>query len=232
MPPVILIFDPGGVTPSDDHDCEEVVALGDQLGEVELGRKSRIFSHSDEFSIAPHSGEALCPAEVHDDIARSPVARNGEGCSVEACRIVFRNIGRFLTRPGHYDVGVVGEVGTSDETSFGEPRWYVRLAGESKEIVTIWLTLGQRTLRYETYVMPAPEDNAAELADQLLRRNDRLVGAHFSIGHEDAIYLRGAIPVSAVTTDELDRVVGTLYQTVEHAFPALIRLGFARRFAD
>ena len=122
--------------------------------------------------------------------------------------------------------------GTSDETSFGEPRWYVRLAGDSKEIVTIWLTLGQRTLRYETYVMPAPEDNAAELADQLLRRNDRLVGAHFSVGHEDAIYLRGAIPGSAVTTDELDRVVGTLYQTVEHAFPALIRLGFARRFAD
>ncbi|MEK9883045.1 MAG: YbjN domain-containing protein [Acidimicrobiaceae bacterium] len=122
--------------------------------------------------------------------------------------------------------------GTSDETSFGEPRWYVRLAGESKEIVTIWLTLGQRTLRYETYVMPAPEDNAAELADQLLRRNDRLVGAHFSVGHEDAIYLRGAIPDSAVTTDELDRVVGTLYQTVELAFPAMIRLGFARRFAD
>ncbi len=122
--------------------------------------------------------------------------------------------------------------GTSDETSFGEPRWYVRLAGESKEIVTIWLTLGQRTLRYETYVMPAPEDNAAELADQLLRRNDRLVGAHFSIGHEDAIYLRGAIPDSAVTKGELDRVVGTLYQTVEHAFPALICLGFARRFDD
>jgi hypothetical protein len=122
--------------------------------------------------------------------------------------------------------------GTSDETSFGEPRWYVRLAGESKEIVTIWLTLGQRTLRYETYVMPAPEDNAAELAEQLLRRNDRLVGAHFSVGHEDAIYLRGVIPDSAVTADELDRVVGTLYQTVEHAFPALIRLGFARRFAD
>jgi hypothetical protein len=122
--------------------------------------------------------------------------------------------------------------GTSDETFFGEPRWYVRLAGESKEIVTIWLTLGQRTLRYETYVMPAPEDNAAELADQLLRRNDRLVGAHFSVGHEDAIYLRGAIPDSAVTTDELDRVVGTLYQTVELAFPAMIRLGFARRFAD
>ena len=110
MPPVVLIFDPGGVTPPDHHDCEEVVAFGDERGEVEFGWKSRIFSHSDEFPIAPHSSEALCPAEVHDDIARSPVAGNGEGCSVEARRIVVRNIGRFLARPGHHDVGVVGEV--------------------------------------------------------------------------------------------------------------------------
>ena len=35
-------------------------------------------------------------------------------------------------------------------------RWYVRLRGEDKEFTTVWLTLGQRTLRYETYVMPAP----------------------------------------------------------------------------
>jgi len=122
--------------------------------------------------------------------------------------------------------------GTSDDTRFGEPRWYVRMRGDSKDVITVWLTLGQRTLRYETYVMPAPEENAAELYEQLLRRNDRLVGAHFSIGLEDAVYLRGSIPDSAVTSDELDRVVGTLYQTVEHAFPALIRLGFASRFAD
>jgi len=29
-------------------------------------------------------------------------------------------------------------------------RWYVRMRGEQKEYTTIWLTLGQRTLRYET----------------------------------------------------------------------------------
>ncbi len=40
-------------------------------------------------------------------------------------------------------------------------RWYVRMRGEEKEFTTVWLTLGQRTFRYETYVMPAPEENAA-----------------------------------------------------------------------
>ena len=64
----------------------------------------------------------------------------------------------------------------------GEPRWYVRMRGEEKDFTTVWLTLGQRTLRYETYVMPAPEENHARFYEHLLRRNDGLVGAHFSIG--------------------------------------------------
>lgn len=121
--------------------------------------------------------------------------------------------------------------GTSDETPFGEPRWYVRMRGEEKDYTTVWLTLGQRTLRYETYVMPAPEENTAQLMELLLRRNDTLVGAHFSIGAEDAIYLRGEIPDTAVSADELDRILGTLYTTVEGNFRALLRIGFASRFA-
>ena len=122
--------------------------------------------------------------------------------------------------------------GTSDDTAFGEPRWYVRMRGEDKDVITVWLTLGQRTLRYETYVMPAPEEHTAEVMELLLRRNDALVGAHFSIGAEDAIYLRGELPDTAVVDDELDRVIGTLWVTVEANFRALLRLGFASRFAD
>ena len=109
-------------------------------------------------------------------------------------------------------------------------RWYVRMRGEDKDFTTVWLTLGQRTLRYETYVMPAPEENAAELFEHLLRRNERLVGVHFSIGIEDAVFLRGALPVSAVDEAELDRVIGTLYATVEQCFRGLLRIGFASRF--
>ena len=122
--------------------------------------------------------------------------------------------------------------GTSDDTSLGEPRWYVRMIGEEKEFTTVWLTLGQRTLRYETYVMPDPPEHRSEVMELLLRRNDQLTGAHFSIGLEDAVYLRGEVPDSAVTADEIDRILGTLYTTVEANFRALVRLAFASRFTD
>ena len=118
-----------------------------------------------------------------------------------------------------------------DRTTDDVVRWYVRMRGEDKEFTTVWLTLGQRTLRYETYVMPAPEENASELYEHLLRRNDSLVGAHFSIGVEDAVFLRGEMPVAHVSLAELDRALGTLYAQVEQCFQALLRIGFRSRFA-
>ena len=92
------------------------------------------------------------------------------------------------------------------------------MVGEEKDTITVWLTLGQRTLRYETYVMPAPEENIAAVNDMLLRRNASLVGAHFAIGVEDAIYLRASCPIAAVNAQELDRVLGTVYTAVEPSF--------------
>jgi hypothetical protein len=119
-----------------------------------------------------------------------------------------------------------------DRSTDQEIRWYVRMAGEEKEFTTVWLTLGQRTLRFETYVMPAPEENAQTLYEALLRRNEKLVGAHFSIGQEDAVFLRGEIPLAGLNEKELDRAIGTLYSTVEQSFGSLIRIGFASRFTD
>jgi hypothetical protein len=110
-------------------------------------------------------------------------------------------------------------------------RWYVRMRGEEKEFTTVWLTLGQRTFRYETYVMPAPEENEQQLFENLLRRNDRLVGVHFSIGAEDAVYLRGELSTSVVGKDDIDRILGTVYATVEQTFKPLLRIGYASHFA-
>ncbi|MEP1126419.1 MAG: YbjN domain-containing protein [Ilumatobacter sp.] len=111
-------------------------------------------------------------------------------------------------------------------------RWYVRMRGEEKDFTTVWLTLGQRTLRYESYVMPAPEENERDLYENLLRRNERLVGVHFSIGDEDAIFLRGVLPAHAVVRADVDRILGTVYATVEQTFTALLRIGYASRFTD
>ena len=46
-------------------------------------------------------------------------------------------------------------------------RWYARLEGEERDVTTIWLTLGQRTLKYETYFLPAPEVNREQLFELL-----------------------------------------------------------------
>jgi hypothetical protein len=110
-------------------------------------------------------------------------------------------------------------------------RWYVRMRGDEKEHITVWLALGQRTLRYEAYVMPAPQENVSQVYELALRRNEKLVGAHFAIGVEDALFLRGELPVVAVTAGEVDRIIGSMYAYAEQSFPALLRLGFASKFA-
>ena len=106
----------------------------------------------------------------------------------------------------------------------------MRLTGEEKDTFTIWFTLGQRTLHYETYVMPAPEENHAAFYEHLLRRNLRLFGAAFAIGEEDAVFLVGQFPSRAVDEDELDRILGSMYAYVEQFFRPALRIGFASRF--
>jgi hypothetical protein len=113
----------------------------------------------------------------------------------------------------------------------GIHRWYVRVKGEQKDTFTIWFTLRQRTLHYETYVMPAPEENHEHFYEHLLRRNLKLYGAAFAIGEEDAVFLAGQFPNDAVDDDELDRILGSLYAWVEQFFRPALRIGFASRFS-
>ncbi|MBJ7306796.1 MAG: YbjN domain-containing protein [Acidimicrobiia bacterium] len=116
----------------------------------------------------------------------------------------------------------------------GEPserRWYIRVLGESKDIFTIWFTLRQRTLHYETYVIPAPDENHAQFFEHLLRRNRKVNGMSFCIGEEDAVFLAGSLPVHAIDDGELDRILGSIYMYVEQFFLPALRIGFATRFA-
>jgi hypothetical protein len=111
-------------------------------------------------------------------------------------------------------------------------RWYVRVHGEQKDVFTVWFTLRQRTLHYETYVMPAPEEDHAAFYEHLLRRNAKLYGGAFFIGDEDAVFLGGHLPVElAGDDDELDRVLGSMYAWTEQFFRPALRIGFASRFA-
>ena len=109
-------------------------------------------------------------------------------------------------------------------------RWFVRLRGDEKDITAVWFTLGQRTLQYETYVMPAPEENHAAVYEFFLRRNEKLNGLAFCIGAEDAVYLRGQLAVRGLARGDLDRILGSIFVAVERFFRPAMRIGYASRF--
>lgn len=121
-------------------------------------------------------------------------------------------------------------VATWERLPGSERRWFLRVTGESKDVYTIRWHLWQRTLQYETYFMPAPEENAEALYANLLRRNSKMYGGSFAIGEEDAVFIVGQLDRSMVSAGELDRVLGSIWSWVEQYFVPALRIGFASRF--
>ena len=120
----------------------------------------------------------------------------------------------------------------SVEHNKNESRWYVRISGEDKDNSMVLFTLGQRTLHFETYFMPSPEENQQDVFQYLLRKNSKLYGVSFGVGSEEAIYLSGQINSKVISSDTLDWVLGTIYKAVEECFKPALRLGFTSRFKN
>lgn len=110
-------------------------------------------------------------------------------------------------------------------------RWYVRFGCDGRDAATIYFDLHQRTLRYEVYFLPAPEDQArrAELHEWLLRRNHDLYGARFSLGRDGDVHLTGRVALEHLTEQELDRIIGVLFELTERWFQAAVAIAYGRR---
>lgn len=113
-----------------------------------------------------------------------------------------------------------------------ESRWYVRVTGEEKQHYMILVTLRQRTLQFETYVMPEPEENKEDFYRHFLMRNNKLNSLAFSIGQENAVYLTGELHNQWVSENSLDWMIGSIYSTIELTFKPALRIGFASRFLE
>jgi hypothetical protein len=105
-------------------------------------------------------------------------------------------------------------------------RWYVRFGCDGRDATTIYFDLHQRTLRFEVYFLPDPQASRLELYRYLLQHNHNLYGARFSIGPDGDIYLTGRVALEHLTVNELDRVIGVLYEIVERTFPSTIALAY------
>ena len=110
-------------------------------------------------------------------------------------------------------------------------RWYVRFGCDGRDAATIYFDLHQRTLRHEVFFLPAPEDEGrrGELASWLLQRNHNLYGTRFSMGTEGDIYLTGRVALEHLTEDEIDRIIGVIYEVTERWFQAAVRIAYGSR---
>lgn len=109
-----------------------------------------------------------------------------------------------------------------------EGRWAVRMRQETRDATTVWFAVGERSLEYEAYVIPAAE-GSRELFGQSLYRNMKGWRAHFALDHEGGLVLRGRLAEPQVTDLELDLVLGEIYDTIEVGFKPLLRLLIAGR---
>ena len=168
----------------------------------------------------------LRPATARHDVERM-VTDYGTAPSSEAELVELgRNIEAWATTQLTENPSVLGI-----ERDGAERRWVLRLQGEEKATFAVWFTLGQRALAYETYLLPAPEENHGAFYEHLLRRNLKLRAVTFAIGVEDAVFLVGQLANAQVNEVELDRILGTLYEAVERCFRPALHIGFASRFS-
>lgn len=101
------------------------------------------------------------------------------------------------------------------------------LPGERKLSTPCSLIVEDHALRVEAFVSRRPEENAEAVWAELLRRNGRLYAVAFAIDDAGDVHLVGRLPLSSITPEELDRVLGSVLEAADGAFNAILELGFA-----
>ncbi len=109
----------------------------------------------------------------------------------------------------------------------GAGQFFVTLPGISKLATHCWLVAGRHALLVEAFVCRKPDENVEEFHRFLLRRNARLYAVAFSVDEVGDVYLVGRLPLHAVTTEEVDRILGSVLQYADESFDRLLEIGFA-----
>lgn len=109
---------------------------------------------------------------------------------------------------------------------FDENTVVVALPGEKRLKTACWLTVGRHALEVEAFVMRRPDENRDQVHAYLLQRNTRMYGVSWCIDGVGDIYLTGRLPLSAVTAEEVDRVLGSVLEYADGTFNTLLEMGF------
>ncbi|WP_329218590.1 YbjN domain-containing protein [Streptomyces sp. NBC_01485] len=124
-----------------------------------------------------------------------------------------------------------GAEGTEDgalEWETPEPGTYVvQLPGTRKLKTTVSLIVGRHSLSLNAFVIRHPDENEPGVHRWLLERNLKLYGVSYAVDQLGDVYVTARLPLSSITPDEIDRLLGQVLEAADGAFNTLLELGFA-----
>ena len=108
----------------------------------------------------------------------------------------------------------------------GEGVFSITLPGEKKLQTPVRLDVGPHALGIHAFVCRKPDENHEGVYRWLLQRNLKMYAVSFALDAVGDIYLDGRLPLSAVTPEELDRLLGSVLSYADESFNAILELGF------
>jgi len=118
---------------------------------------------------------------------------------------------------------------TEREIEFEEAQpgaFLVKLPGSHKLATMAWLVVGDHSLHVEAFFCRRPDENHEAVYRWLLERNARMFAVSFAIDNVGDVYLVGRLPLSAVTVEDIDRVLGSVLTYSDDWFDTVLELGF------
>jgi hypothetical protein len=102
----------------------------------------------------------------------------------------------------------------------------VALPGERKQRTTCAMVVGEHALTVQAFVARHVDENAEAVYRWLLERNLRMYAVAFAVDPLGDIYLTGRLPLSSVTPDEVDRLLGSVLEYADGSFNTILEMGF------
>ena len=101
------------------------------------------------------------------------------------------------------------------------------LPGEKKLQTPVRIDVGVHALGVHAFVCRRPDENHERVYRWLLERNLRLYGVSFAVDRLGDIYLDARLPLSVLSPEELDRLLGSVLTAADESFNTILELGFA-----
>ena len=108
-----------------------------------------------------------------------------------------------------------------------EGHYVVSLPGTRKLATACSLLLGDHTLSVNAFVVRSADENHEAVYRWMLERNMKMFGMAFALDAVGDIFLDARLPLSVVSVEEVDRLLGSVLSYADESFNVLLELGFA-----